>query len=1227
MDLIALPSTELQQRMVLGERFDPHGRRYATGIAFEIEGDLDVARFREAFARVVADLDALSLVLVEDSRALPFRAQTHVDRGLPFLDLSIDPSPRHALRRWLGSWFPPRLDCAQRLFDAHLLRVTPTQHVFAFAGHHAITDGRCYSLLMERLAAHYRGDRVAPAPSYIEELQRRAAREVAKRVSHPIQSPFPFTSSVAARYAAGTLRFERRLGRERTQRLRELARSVESGRSDSRALTETLFGLIGAYLARRYSLERFEAGFPLHGRTSERDRATFGLFMAPTAVEFVAAKDATLASAVRDFRSVLRSELTGNDHSLPERPYDIAFNAHTYRFTEFAGLPMRARLMHRGSDPIPLQFHLRAFERQSVSLVVDANRAEFTASEALRTIQRVLHVVDRFLAAPDTPIADLEIVAPRERARILACSTGARVSTPIRRIDESLLAATVEFSIVHGAQTTLRHEFLGTAKAIAANLTARGIGSGAVVAIRGERSPDQVAAFVGVTLSGAAFLPLDPRWPESRTQRILEDANVAAILDGRELTFVDAARRPLEAYASESPDAPLYLLYTSGSSGEPKGVIGTHRGLMRRIEAFDGIAPVRDDDVHLLRTPIGFVDAIAEIFVPLLRGGRAILLDDAELRDPDRVLAAIERHGVTRCVITPSMLRAVLDRAKESQLDSLRLVMTSGEECPSGLVREFVRRVPNGRILNVYGSTEVAADVTVFDATRNVEERVPIGVPIAGSEAFVCDEHMNLSPFGAVGELIVAGECLALGYHARPEEQRARFIPHPLDPSRRAFRTGDYARLREEGAIEYHGRRDRQVKIRGVRIELEEIEAAIATFPGVREVAVERNEPGGSALVAFVVAGETTPLDHDALRSHLAARVPSQGIPREFVECARLPRMSHGKVDRTALRAVRSESPAMRATATTSEQRILAIFTELLGSPAIDRGDDFFTVGGDSLLAVDAVISLERAFARPITIAEFMKDASASGLARYFESEQPASEPQRLPRIVRLGGPEHGTPIVCVPPAGSDPSCFLALARRLEAKSKGPILGLVPLGIEQGETPDDRVETIADHYLRALDAALVSRRIRLIGRCFGGIVAFEMARRAERFGFAVDRLVLLDTRRPPGVAVEPRRGRLALIEGEDASERNAVVLRRRVARAAHFDARAKYQGGPTRVPSVLVHCGDGPESCGPQQAWTRFFQGPLRVRQFPGEHKNLMREPRVVELGEFLEQELAAPGS
>jgi len=255
-----------------------------------------------------------------------------------------------------------------------------------------------------------------------------------------------------------------------------------------------------------------------------------------------------------------------------------------------------------------------------------------------------------------------------------------------------------------------------------------------------------------------------------------------------------------------------------------------------------------------------------------------------------------------------------------------------------------------------------------------------------------------------------------------------------------------------------------------------------------------------------------------------------------------------------------------------------------------------------------------------------MKDASASGLARHFDSERAEpGQPQRLPRIVRLGGPEHGVPIVCVPPAGSDPSCFLALARRLGASAQGPIYGLVPLGIEQGETPDDRVETIADHYLRALDAALLPRRIRLIGRCFGGIVAFEMARRAERFGFTVDRLVLLDTRRPPGVAVEPRRGRLTAVEGEDAPERNVVVLRRRAARAAHFDARAKYHGGPTRVPSVLVHCGDGPELCGPQQAWTRFFQGPLHVRHFPGDHKNLMREPRVVELGDFLQRELTEP--
>lgn len=1210
--------------MLAGERIDPAHRHYATGMAFEIAGELDAARFEAAFARIVADFDALRLTLDERAGRPSLILHDAVDVSPGRVDFATERAPRHALRRWLRDWFPPRLAVAKRLFDAHLIRVEPGLHVFAFAAHHVISDGGCYPALIERLAARYRGEEPAPAPSWVDAMSRRAAttNESAATTSSP--AAFPFRSSVVDRYRAGTVRFERRFGRERSARLVALARVVAGTGSDSRSVSESCLAICAAYLGRRFEVERFPVGVPLHRRRTPEERATFGLFMEPAVVEVVSSPDATIPSLVRSIAAAL-SRIRADTAPQPARAFDVGFNAHTYRFTDFCGLPMRVRWQHRGSDPIPLQFHLRGFGRGGFSLAVDVQRAEFDASEALDTIQRVFTMVDRIAEDPELPIAELDIVPPRERARILVRSRGRPFETAASRVDEILDRGAGTGSIVHGDRVVSGREFQASAAAIARRLNDSRIGPGSIVAISGQRSIDQLAAIAAVVSSGAAFLPIDPRWPDRRVAGILADAGVAANLDGARLDLVERERRALADRITGSADDPLYVLYTSGSTGEPKGVIGTHRGLTRRLEAFDRLAPPAADDVHLLRTPIGFVDAIAEIFAPLRSGARAVLLDDAALQDPDRTLAAIRVHRVTRLVLTPSLLRALLGRAADRDLESLRVVASSGEELPGALAREFTARAPRCALLNVYGSTEVAADVAVFRVGGEIEARVPLGAPIDGCEILLCDRRSRLVPFGAPGELVVAGECLALGYHRREREERDRFVVHPFDPSRRAFRTGDFARMRGDGALEFLGRRDRQVKVRGVRVEPEEIEAAIARFPGVLEAAVETRGDDRIELVAFVVPADPAAFDAGALRGFLAERLPSQAVPRHVVVRASLPRVSHGKLDRVALRAGSIDTPPAKAAdgATENERKVLAAFADVLRAPGIGPDDDFFEHGGDSLLAVDAVIALETVFGRSLPIAELLKRPTARALARHLDAARDSGGSRGSGRVVRLGGGDRGVPLVCVPPAGADPTCFLALAKRLETAPRGPIVGLVPAGIEPGEDPDTRVETIAERYLDALRDELPERRVSLLGRCFGGLVALEMARRCAERGITVERLVLLDTRKPPGFAGPRDRGDRGDVEPADlADEDGDAARRRRATKAAHLEARASYRGGPVAAPAVLLYCGDSPEPRGAQRAWPRFLIGERTVRRLSGDHKFLLREPRVRALAKILAEVL-----
>ncbi|EMN5130120.1 amino acid adenylation domain-containing protein [Burkholderia contaminans] len=541
-------------------------------------------------------------------------------------------------------------------------------------------------------------------------------------------------------------------------------------------------------------------------------------------------------------------------------------------------------------------------------------------------------------------------------------------------------AIALEYADVHGGvhRATYRELDVGTAR-IAAALRRRGVQPDTPVALCVERSFDMVMALVGVLKAGAAYLPIDPDYPAERIAYMLRDARPAvaitqahlreqveaALGDGvatQLLTVADLLADEAEGDAarvtSAIDDAQLaYLIYTSGSTGRPKGAGNTHGALANRIAWMQQAYRLTRDDVVLHKTPFGFDVSVWEFVWPLAIGAKLAIASPGDHRDPARLAAAIHAHGVTVLHFVPSMLAAFAayldDFSAAAQCDSVRLIVASGEALAPELVAKVARLLPNATLVNLYGPTEAAIDVSHWTCGPDDAHAVavPIGHPIANLQLHVLDAAWQPVPAGATGELYLAGAGLARGYLGRPALTAERFVPDPFVPGARMYRTGDLARRRADGALDYLGRVDTQVKLRGQRIEPGEIEALLRAAPGVNDaVVIVRDEQ----LIGYVARGDAGPLDRAALLDALRAQLPAYMVPSQLIELDALPVTPNGKCDRHALPAPVREAAADVELATDTERALAGIWQRVLHVDAIGRDGDFFLLGGHSLLATQA---------------------------------------------------------------------------------------------------------------------------------------------------------------------------------------------------------------------------------------------------------------------------------
>ena len=643
-------------------------------------------------------------------------------------------------------------------------------------------------------------------------------------------------------------------------------------------------------------------------------------------------------------------------------------------------------------------------------------------------------LLDDIVTNPDRAIGALEMLGASERRRMLVEWNDSAAAYPsqscIHELFEAQVARTPDAVAIEFQSSTLTFAELNRrANRVAHFLRGRGVGADMPVGLLVARSLEMVVGLLGILKAGAAYVPLDPSYPPARLDFMVADAEIKLLLTQRKVAgTISPAKVTLvclddaDLFAGQSHENPAglasaasaaYVIYTSGSTGLPKGVVGLHRGAVNRCAWMWQRYPFRSGEVCCSKTSLSFVDSVWEIFGPLLQGVLLAIADDDTSHDPHLLIEFLAHRRVSRIVLVPSLLRSVLDDGADLavKLPWLKLWTSSGEALTIELAQRFRKNHPEAVLLNLYGSSEVAADASFYEYDGGaLGETVAIGRPISNSTVYLLDARRHPVPVGVTGELYVGGDGLARGYWRRPELTAEKFVVNPFsaDPGSRLFRTGDLARYRADGNLEYLGRADNQVKLAGQRVELREIETALRSHPRIEDCVVNLPDHGHGAignatlaksLVACIVS--PAPPTGRELRDYLQQMLPAYMIPAAFVRLQRIPLLPNGKIDRRAL----PELTGLPAAAelkflgprSEAEERVTAIWREGLGVDRIGVDDDFFELGGHSILAMQIVARLRAAFASEFSLREFFNAPTIAGVAARICTRERAAPPLVLP--------------------------------------------------------------------------------------------------------------------------------------------------------------------------------------------------------------------------------------
>ncbi|TCW87212.1 non-ribosomal peptide synthetase [Burkholderia sp. SRS-46] len=1142
-------ATSAQYGIWVAQQVDPDDPGYLTAETIELDGALDAAALADSVATVLDHADALHMRFEWRDDALWQHRRPPCTR-LALVDFSAQADPAQAARAWMAASLSTCCDVtADPLYRTALLRLSPTRHWWYLQVHHIALDGFGYSLLQQAVATRYSARVAGAVPPALPDwrIDRVVDAEARYRANggfdadrafwrdHLHDVPAPLVLAPKQEIGANALRETLLLDADRVHALRAAAERLDVD------WNAWLLCAIGLWLAKQGGQRDLTLGLPVMNRlgTPALGVPCMAMNIVPLRVHVDADRSpralaADMAGRLRAMRPHLyyRYGWIRGDLGLLERNaflFNQAVNVMPFeREVAFRGLASRTCAVSGG--PVKDLNVTVAVRAGTWQVTLEANPNAYDTARLAAYARSFADWLDTFAAhAPEAPVAPLlgDLPPPSILCGTPLAGPHPDVLAGIARIARD---APTRTAIEAGDARIDYRTLLDHVDALAAALARHGATGGCRVAIAAPRAPDVIAAMLAVLRIGAVLVPLDPDGPPQRTAAMLADAAPALVITrgkyhacagGLPTLDLDAQCAPAAVagtYDVAPPgDQPAYLLYTSGSTGTPNGVLVGRGALAQFVASTRERYRVGPDDRVLQFAPLHFDASFEEIFVTLCNGATLVLRDDAMLDSVDAFAAEVERRGITVLDLPTAywhVLAHALDARHAQQLRHVRLTIIGGEAALPERIRRWRARLPGQTLLNTYGPTEAtiiatAACVGGPDAAWRDGEPVPIGTPRAGVEARIVDARLYPVAAGRSGELVLAGDALALGYPRNPALTSERFVTLP-GTGARAYRTGDLATLRD-GRLCFDGRIDHQVKISGVRIDPREIEDWLLRFPAVREAAVValRSDAGATTLAAFVAGTD----DVAVLRAQLADALPSAAIPDAWHVLDSLPRNANGKTDRNALirlatqrRAAPDDAPQAGAL----ERQVMRVWREVLGDIALTPASNFFDVGGKSLQAIQASARLASELGRDVPVSLLFRHASVDALAAALQAPL-AYRPRTAhdafaPHLAIQTGRDGGPRLICIHPADGLAWSYLRLAAHLPDIA---VDGL-QLSIDDTRRAAD-FDALVATYVRRVRALQPDGPYHLLGWSLGGALAHAVAAALARDGQAVGLLALMDS--------------------------------------------------------------------------------------------------------------------
>ncbi|HVG07877.1 MAG TPA: amino acid adenylation domain-containing protein, partial [Thermoanaerobaculia bacterium] len=1167
-----LPLSFAQERLWFLEQLEPGRSTYNIPVAARLRGPLHPLLFARSLEETVRRHEVLRTTFRAEDGVPNQVVTVEASVPLPLVDLSGLPAPvREGLARALAREEAGRpFDLARGpLLRARLLRLDPEDHVVLVVIHHIVSDGWSLGILVGEIASHYTSQKglasalqalpIQYADYAIWQRQWLRGEVLEAELEHwrgRLEGAPPVLQLPADRPRPPV-----RSGRSASLSRLWPASLVEAigalARREAATPFMVLLSAVQVLLTRYTGQEDISLGTPIAGRGRLETERLIGLFVNILVLR-------TDVSGDPGFRELLRRnrEVVLDAHAHQDLPFEKLVEdlrperslSHTPLFQVMLVLQNTPRGDLQSGDLAVQQFGLAAastpfdltftFTNNAGGIALSLENATDLFDEA--TVARLAVHLERLLAgataAQDLCLSAVPLLTEAEEGQLRSEWNEVDETPGVLCLHELVRAQAErmpEAVAVEGSETFLTYgELVRRARRLGCELRAAGVGAESRVGLAVARSPELIVGLLAILEAGGAYLPLDPGLPPERLALMLEDSGASVLLtEERWLERLPADRCSrvilLEKWddgdlglevpdiGSAAPENTAYVLYTSGSTGLPKGVAVEHRsaaGYAGRASCLFGIVP---GDRMLQFASIGFDTSVEEIFSTFAGGGTLVLRSDGATSSIAHFLAELARREISVLDLPTAYWHELVAALEAEELElpaCLRLVIIGGEEARADRLVAWQRRAGRVRLINGYGPTETTVVATFGDLTDlEPGSEVPIGKPVQGAHVHVVGRWQELLPPGAIGEILIGGAGVARGYLGRPDLTAERFIPDPFSGAAggRVYRTGDLARRRSDGDLVFCGRRDRQVKVRGYRVELEEVEAVLRRHPGVRDAAVLTSDPGAGDLR---LAGYYVPADPAAgpsaeeLRKFLGLHLPVPMAPSVLVRLESMPLTSSGKTDRRALLAVplQSEPEAFGAAPRDLiELRLARIWEELLDLPSVGVRSSFFDLGGHSLVAMRLVARIRREFGQELPVAALFGSPTVEKVAGLLRARVPGARRPALVEIRR--GSAELAPFFCVHPIGGNVLCYVELARALGPEQ--PFYGLqTPGRAERGEPWS--IPAMAAHYLEAMRTVQPAGPYHLGGWSLGGVVAFEMARQLRDEGEAVELAALIDPPSP-----------------------------------------------------------------------------------------------------------------